>query len=337
MGHSTARRIVSRTGAAACLAAGLAVFGGGAAGADPLPAPVGQAADLSAVLEPQAQDADGGPDTAPEPSSTGPLDGVTSRLGVLLPGGDGTGGSDEGSGTVAGEPAGGDGAGQGNRQAGGQADGQRTAQGHAQGETAPATASTTPRDQPKAGARVASDALTACVIPTGSGSPAVEFDLSVLGNDAGRPLAEAIPQAFTPCPEGAVPAEDSVVGADVDVEGLLGACVRVTREVAPLQTTLVVLDQDVIAALTDAGLPLEQLVVPCPSGSTEVVTPAAPGSSGSSDPTDRPASAVPSLPGRLAFTGADTVPLASLAVVLLSLGVLLIRRARRLRPCASRG
>jgi hypothetical protein len=176
------------------------------------------------------------------------------------------------------------------------------------------------------------------VIPTGSGSPAVEFDLSVLGNDAGTPLAEAIPQVFTPCPKGAVPADD-LVDVDVDVQGLLGACVRVTREVAPLQTTLVVLDQDVIKALTDAGLPLQQLVVPCPAGAQtpSSPTPHTPGAAGSGRG-DRPAaSAVPGLPDRLAFTGADTVPLASLAVVLLCLGAVLTRQARRLRRSVSRG
>ncbi len=328
MGHSTARRAVTRTGAAACVAVGLAVLGAGAAGADPLPVPLGQtAADLSAALEPQAQDADGGPTTSPEPSPLRPLDGVTGRLDALVPGGDGAGGDGAGSGTGSDEPAVDGGQGQGNDR--------DDTQGDREGETAPADASP-PRDEPGTGARVTSDAVTACVIPTGSGSPAVEFDLSVLGNDAGSPLAEGIPQVFTPCPEGAVPADGTVVGADVDVEGLLGACVRVTREVAPLQTTLVVLDHDVIAALSEAGLPLEQLVVPCPAGASGAGTPTVPAPSGNA-PSDRPASAVPSLPGRLAFTGADPVPLASLAVALLSLGAVLTRQARRLRPCATRG
>jgi hypothetical protein len=147
-------------------------------------------------------------------------------------------------------------------------------------------------------------------------------------------------------PAGTSPSGDAAPAAAVEagVEGLLGACVRVPREGAPVQATLVVLDHDLIATLTDAGLPLEELedlVVPCPQAAAvpeEAVTPPAsstPARQGAT--TDRPASAVPSLPDRLAYTGADTVPLASLAMALLSLGALLGRGARRLRPCASRG
>jgi hypothetical protein len=71
------------------------------------------------------------------------------------------------------------------------------------------------------------------------------------------------------------------------------------------------------------------------------VTPAtAPTPGGAGDPGargDRPGSAVPGFPGRLAFTGADVVPLASLAVVLLVLGAVLTREAGRLRRSATRG
>jgi hypothetical protein len=325
MAHSTARTTVTRAGAATALAVGLAVLGGGAAGADPLPSPLPSplaqtAADLADAVAPGPSAA---PDRTPSPLAPTPLDGVSDQLTGAVSGQGGAGASGQGTTTPDDGP----------KQA-------PTSQGpaaeHDDTQSGRASASPQTGSQPKAGARVSSDALTACIIPTGSASPAVEFDLSVLGNDAGSPLAESIPQVFTPCPEGAVPADDTVVGADVDVPGLLGACVRVTREVAPLQTTLIVLDHDVIAALTDAGLPLEQLLVPCPAGAQVPGTATPPGAGGNA-PSDRPASAVPSLPGRLAFTGADTVPLASLAAVLLSLGALLTRQARRLRPCASRG
>lgn len=344
MGHRTAFSSVTRTGAAACLAIGLALLGGGAAFADPLPAPVPSmsmqqdAGDLSGAL-PLPSDLTGAGSTDPAlPAMPGPLGDVTDQVtGALtgeLPGttgGDGagsSGGTSAASGGSSGSGSGGSGSSSSGRAASG------SAKDSAKGQQATGPAS----GQPKAGARVTSEALTACVIPTGSGSPAVEFDLSVLGNDAGSPLAQAIPQVFTPCPKGAVPADD-LAAVDVDVEGLLGACVRVTREVAPLQTTLVVLDQDVIKALTDAGLPLQQLVVPCPAGAGAPSSPtgdtpgaATPGRGG------RPAaSAVPGLPDRLAFTGADIVPLASVALVLLGLGAVLTRQARRLRRSASRG
>jgi len=338
MGHTTAFRTVTRTGAAACLATGLAILAGGAAGADPLPAPVPQAplqqaaGDLTGSLPLPSAPSTGGTGG----SLPGPLGGVTDQVTGALTGlQPGTGsGAGNGSGTGSGA-----GLGSGSGTSGSRASGQAPS-GTASGSsgTTPNGRTATSSGQPQSGARVSSEALTACVIPTGSGSPAVEFDLSVLGNDAGSPLSEAIPQVFTPCPKGAVPADD-LVAVDVDVQDLLGACVRVTREVAPLQTTLVVLDQDVIKALTDAGVPLQQLVVPCPAGAAAPSTPT-PHTPGAADHGrgDRPAaSAVPGLPDRLAFTGADTLPLASLAVVLLGLGAVLTRQARRLRRSVSRG
>jgi hypothetical protein len=158
-------------------------------------------------------------------------------------------------------------------------------------------------------------------------------------DDGGDDVGETAPAETSPGGDGAPAA-----AVDAGVEGLLGACVRVPREGTPVKATLVVLDHDLIATLTDAGLPLEELetlVVPCPEEASvpeAAVTPPGASTPAPQAPSgDRPASAVPSLPDRLAYTGADTVPLASLAVALLSLGALLGRGARRLRPCASRG
>ena len=348
MGHTTAFRTVTRTGAAVCLVNGLALLGGGAAVAGPLqsslapPSPQQQttaqpaAGDLATSLPlPPAPSTDGGTGGG----LPGPLgdvtDQVTGALTGQLPGTgsvDGSGANGGGQGSGSGTAAGTNGSGTSGSGTSGSG---QAASGTSGGTANGRTAATPSNGRPKSGARVQSEALTACVIPTG-GSPAVEFDLSVLGNDVGSPLAQAIPQVFTPCPKGAVPA-DELAGADVDVQGLVGACVRVTREVAPLQTTLVVLDQDVIKALTDAGLPLQQLVVPCRAG-TKVPSTSTPTPGASPDGGDRPAaSAVPGLPDRLAFTGADTVPLASLALGLLGLGAVLTGQARRLRRSASRG
>lgn len=128
----------------------------------------------------------------------------------------------------------------------------------------------------------------------------------------------------------------SVVAVDASVQGLLGACVRVTREVAPLQTTLVVLDRDLIRELTAAGLPLQQLVVPCPGDSTsshEASSSTAPTRGSSLSEADQ-VSALSSV-GRLAFTGSDVVPTVLAGLGMLALGVLLVR-ARALVPVRRR-
>lgn len=174
---------------------------------------------------------------------------------------------------------------------------------------------------------------------SGTQEPGPDAGAGETGEDGGDDVGDTAP-AGTPSSGEAAPA----AAVDARVEGLLGACVRVPREGAPVQATLVVLDHDLITTLTEAGLPLqdlEDLVVPCPQAAAvpeDAVTPQAPSTPAPrGETTDRPASAVPSLPDRLAYTGADTVPLASLAVALLSVGALLGRGARRLRPCASRG
>ena len=186
-----------------------------------------------------------------------------------------------------------------------------------------------PGAAPPTGAVVDSPAATVCLIPTGTSSPAVRVDLRAAGVDLSSPLVKQFPQALAPCPAGAVPAGDHVISVDAAIKGLLGACVRVTRQVVPVQTTLVVLDRDLIKELASAGVPLQQLVVPCPKGAGS-----APSVDGTSSPSPsghgtsgRP-SAASALPTGLAFTGSDSVPLAVLGAGLLWLGVLLTRGAR---------
>jgi hypothetical protein len=146
---------------------------------------------------------------------------------------------------------------------------------------------------------------------------------------------ERFPQAFAPCPAGAVPAGDHIAAADAAVQGLLGACVRVTRQVVPVQTTLVVLDHDVIRELTAAGLPLQQLVVPCPAGATSHAPGAhTSGTHGSSLSQADQVSALSAL-GRLAFTGSDVLPTLATGLGLLVLGALSLR-ASRLVPARGR-
>jgi hypothetical protein len=187
---------------------------------------------------------------------------------------------------------------------------------------------------------VQTPAASVCLIPTGTASPAFEVSLSAVGQDLSSPLVEQFPQVFTACPARTVAASpDEVIAVDAVVRGLVGACVRVTRQVAPLRTTLVVLDHDLISELTKAGVPLDRLIVPCPSGASA----GAPG--GTAGPGSDPSAAAPRsstgggvssvLPDRLAFTGAsDPRPLLLTGATLLALGVVLTRKARLLTVAA---
>lgn len=184
---------------------------------------------------------------------------------------------------------------------------------------------------PQPAASVAADtpAASLCVFASSGSAPAFEVSAKALGNDLSSPLVERFPQAFAPCPAGAVPAGDHVAAVDAGVQGLLGACVRVTRQVVPVQTTLVVLDHDVIRELTAAGLPLQQLVVPCPAGSgshTAGAHSSAPHGSSSLTQADQ-VSALSAL-GRLAFTGSDVLPTVLTGLGLFTLGALLVRASR---------
>ena len=182
------------------------------------------------------------------------------------------------------------------------------------------------------GIRATTPVASLCLIPTGTSSPAFDLGLTALGQDLSSPLVQHFPQAFAPCPAGATSSPDQVAAVDASLNGLIGACVRVTRQVAPIQTTLVVLNHNLIQELTAAGVPLQQLVVPCPAGSgagaDASATPAGSGSLANSalagDDLGNPAGQ-----GHLAFTGIDLVPSLALAGALLWAGTLLLRASRR--------
>ena len=189
--------------------------------------------------------------------------------------------------------------------------------------------------QPGASAAADTPAASLCVFASSGAAPAFEVSAKALGADLSSPLVQRFPQAFAPCPAGAVPAGDHVAAVDAAVQGLLGACVRVTRQVVPVQTTLVVLDHDVIRELTAAGLPLQQLVVPCPAGSASHAAGVHTGGThGSSLSQADQVSALSAL-GRLAFTGSDVLPTLVTGLGLLTLGALFVR-ASRLVPARGR-
>lgn len=128
------------------------------------------------------------------------------------------------------------------------------------------------------------------------------------------------------------PAGDDLAAVDAAVADFLGVCARVPRTVVPVQADIVVLDRNVIAELVDAGVPLEPLVVPCPTAAAAIPgTPSDPAASAGAGPrpdgSSDPASAVPTV---LAFTGTEIAPTLLLAGGLLALGTAFLRRAHQL-------
>ena len=205
---------------------------------------------------------------------------------------------------------------------------------------------------------------TTCVQATGTGTALANVDLSVLGQDAGTPLTSAFPGFLDACPagtgagngtgNGTVPApgtgSDTIVSTGAGAGSLVGACARVTTSVAPVESTVVVLDQDLIASLTKAGLPLDQLIVPCPADATSPTGGGSGGSTGGSTGggdnggsgsaggstggngaggSSSAASDLPSLGGSLPFTGAQVSLFLVLASALLAGGAALVAKARR--------
>lgn len=300
--------------------AALLVAGGGLAAV----AAPSQAAPATDPLGPVTQPLTGA--LAPLPTLPVPLPSAPSLPALPLP----TGTSTTGSGSST-PPATGTGSGSSGSTAspGG---GTTTRSGTASNQSRPASAST----QPAASAAADTPAASLCVFASSGSTPAFEVSAKALGADLSSPLVERFPQAFAPCPAGAVPAGDHVAAVDATVNGLLGACVRVTRQVVPVQTTLVVLDHDVIRELTAAGLPLQQLVVPCPAGAASHAPGAHTGGShGSSSLTQADQVSALSALGRLAFTGSDVLPTLATGLGLLVLGALLVR-ASRLVPVRGR-
>ena len=165
------------------------------------------------------------------------------------------------------------------------------------------------------------------------------------GLPAGLP---ALPAPPGQAPEGAqdgsgvtaaaeAPSGDNLAAVDAAVATFLGVCVRVPQDVVPLQADIVVLDRNLITELVDAGVPLQQLVVPCPKTAVPppggAGAPAGPPADGAAVSGARPAadrSAASALPTSLAFTGIDVAPTLLSALGLVALGVAFLRKARLL-------
>lgn len=125
--------------------------------------------------------------------------------------------------------------------------------------------------------------------------------------------------------------DDTVVGADVTVRGLLGACVRLTRAGVPARATVVVLDRNLLDELRAVGLPVERLLVPCPAGAVGTSRGSSGGTTSAAATTADPTGAAGvGAPGLLAFTGAELAPTLLLAGGLIALGIAFLRKAHGL-------
>ncbi len=216
--------------------------------------------------------------------------------------------------------------------------------------TAPSTGSN-PLDGAGTGLADAATGTVGQLLRTGGGTPpqlpgglpaALPKELPS-GLSGGLPAAPAVPALPGQAPGGtrsgsaksgggASPAgDDTVVSADAAVRDLLGACVRLTSSGVPVRTTVVVLDRNLMDQLSAVGLPLDQLLVPCPKDGAAVTTPqpSTPGVGlAGSRPTAQGTASV--LPSSLAFTGTNVAPTVLLAAGLLALGLVFLRKARLL-------
>ena len=104
---------------------------------------------------------------------------------------------------------------------------------------------------------------TACVQARGTGSAIANVTVTVGGHNITAPLVQALPGVLAPCPAGATPGSPGV-GASAG-GGLVGACVQATAK-APLNASVLVLDTELVGTLAKAGVPLQQVIVPCPKG-----------------------------------------------------------------------
>ena len=124
------------------------------------------------------------------------------------------------------------------------------------------------------------------------------------------------------------PSGDNLAAIDAAVASFLGVCARVPAGVVPIRADIVILDRNLITELIDAGLPLQQLIVPCPK--VPAVAPAVltgPAAGARPNHSAAPASA---LPASLAFTGTEVAPMLLLAGGLLALGIAFLRKANAL-------
>jgi uncharacterized protein (TIGR03382 family) len=106
---------------------------------------------------------------------------------------------------------------------------------------------------------------TACVQARGTGGAIANVTVTVAGHNITAPLVQALPGVLAPCPAGATPGAPGV-GASAG-GGLVGACVQATAK-APLNASVLVLDTELVGTIAKAGVPLQQVIVPCPKGLT---------------------------------------------------------------------
>jgi len=155
-------------------------------------------------------------------------------------------------------------------------------------------------------------------------------DLAVLDEDVFGRLREQAPELerlVAPCPEGA--RVDDGLALDLDAGDLGSVCVRLDPAGAdPLLADVVVVGTDVLDALTEAGLPLRDLVVPCERDAEGTDDGTAPPPDAGEDAASRVPTAADA-GGRLPHTGGPLGALAAGGLLLVGGGALLRRLAAR--------
>ena len=171
------------------------------------------------------------------------------------------------------------------------------------------------------------------LLPGASGAPA-DADVVVLDQSlADRLRAEEpeLAQLLGDCPASSTDGPGAAV--DVDAGQLGSICLRIDPDGAagPLLATITLVDRDLLAELEAAGVPVRELVAPCPSPGTGPAPGGSDDGSVASGRTDREAvvlaARVPS-GDRLPYTGLPLAALLTTATALLGTGYVLLRRGR---------
>ena len=109
--------------------------------------------------------------------------------------------------------------------------------------------------------------VNACLQVAGSGTSLANTTIMLGTTNISSQFVEGSNGLLSHCPSAATGPQEpgTVVTAAAAVTDLDGACVQVFQAGPPVKATVLVLDHELVDSLTAAGVPLAQLVVPCPA------------------------------------------------------------------------
>ncbi len=192
----------------------------------------------------------------------------------------------------------------------------------------------------------------ACLQVAGSGTSLANTTIMLGTTNISSQFVEGSNGLLSHCPSAATTPQEpgTVVTAAAAVTDLVGACVQVFQAGPPVKATVLVLDHELVDSLTAAGVPLAQLVVPCPAntgvgGDTTPgggggggggggvggdTTPGGPGGTGVDSASSALSAGTVRAASALPHTGADIAEWIAAAVALLlgGAGLTLVSRAR---------